>query len=195
MATQYHIYRGNNAGGPVDYGTIVATVAGLTWDSPALDLSSQNLFAVRAFDTVSALEESNVDAIVRVSVDGSGVNITARPNAPTGLSARATASGGARVEWQYATGGQGAAPTGFRVYAGTPAVSYASPAATVTYSTGRATFAADLTGLTGGASYEIGVRSYNAVGEETNTAVVTLVADTAGPDPVVNLSITATAIG
>lgn len=187
MATHYHVYASDGLGGPVDYSAAVATVSGLTWASPALAAGSRWTFAVRAFDTVSGLEESNLDARASVALDAARADVTGVPNPPTGLTARATAGGTARVTWAYNPGGQGGAPTGFRVYAGTPAVGYATPAATVAYSAGSPSFSATLAGLTDGAAYVVAVRSYNATAEEANTSTVTLTADATGPSQVPSL--------
>jgi hypothetical protein len=43
------------------------------------------------------------------------------------------------------------------------------------------TFVADLTGLADGVTYAIGVRSFNASGEEANTKSLSVTADTTGP--------------
>lgn len=101
-----------------------------------------------------------------------------------------------RVEWGYPISGTQAratAPTGFHVYIGTGgAPSYGSPAATVLFTSGIInSFGASLTGLTGGTTYQIGVRAYNAVAEEPNTAFVSVTADSAGPAPVDSLTGTA----
>lgn len=195
MAIQYHIYKGNASGGPIDYGTVVATTAGLTYATPALALSSTTRYAVRSFDTVSSLEEANVDATVRIVVDAGGADVTLRPNAPGQLAIRPILAGGLRVSWTYNSGGQGGAPTSFRVWATAGgSVNYAaSPLATVPYVAGILFYSTDLTGLTGGTSYAVGVRATNATGDELNTTFVSAVADTTGPDAVEGLVGTATA--
>lgn len=190
---QYRIYQNDGLGGPVDYSTVIATVAVLTWNTPPLPLSSDTTFAVRAVDTISGLEEQNVDARVRIRLDASGVDISALPNPPIHLGARATASGGAVISWQYNAGGQGGKPIGFRVYLNDGAggaVAYGTVIATVPYSTGRPTFFATLSGLAPG-DYVVGVRAYNATGAESNTVVATFTASGAGPDPVEDLTATA----
>jgi hypothetical protein len=187
VALQYRVYQNDSAGGPVDYGTVVATVAGLTWDSAPLPPTSDTTFAVRAFDPVAGLEEKNVDARVRIRLDAAGVDVSGMPNAPIGLGARATGGGGATATWLYNPGAQGGRPAGFRVYVGSPAVSYASPALSVPYSSGRPTFFGRLAGLAPG-DYQLAVRAYNAAGEEANTAVVALAIPAGGPLPVEDLA-------
>lgn len=183
MAVQYHVYANDHAGGPVDYTAAVATVAGLTWTSGALAAGSDTLYAVRAYDTVSGLEESNVDAVVEIQLDASRIDVTRRPGSPANLTGRTTAAGGCRVEWTYSPLAGGAAPTQFRVYrtAGTVVNFAASPTTTVPYSAGQSSFHADLTGLTDGATYAIGVRAANAYAADTNTAQVLVIGDTTGP--------------
>lgn len=78
------------------------------------------------------------------------------------------------------------APIGFNVYLFSSSNSdYTQPATTVPYGKGLFnTFVADLTGLTDGATYRVGVRAYNLSGEEPNTTSVTVTADATGPGPV-----------
>ena len=79
--------------------------------------------------------------------------------------------GAVRIAWGYPIVNRATAPTGFNVYivtGGSPG--YGSPAATVSFVAGSANaFVTNLAGLTGGATYQIGVRAYNAVAEEPNT--------------------------
>lgn len=188
MSISYRIYANTGAGDAVDYSAAVDTTSALTWTSPPLAPSSDWTFAVRAYDTISLLEDRNTDARARVLVGASGEDLTGLPNAPIHLAVRATAGGTAEVEWSYNAAGQGEAPTGFHVYAGTPAVSYAVPAATVAYVDARTTYRATLTGLVDAIVYEIAVRALNLSGEESNAATVTVTASTTGPDPVDDLA-------
>jgi hypothetical protein len=98
-----------------------------------------------------------------------------------------------KIEWYYPTTRGAKTPTGFHVYQGTGGMpDYSTVAATVLYSTGFFNmFQAKLTGLTNGTAYTIGVRAYNASGEETNTTTVTVTADSTGPNPVDSLMATA----
>jgi hypothetical protein len=196
MSTLYNVYSNGGSGGPIDYTSPIATgLSALTWTSGILANSSDYSFAVRAHDSVTVYEEANVSAVVRVLIDASGNDITAIPNAPTRLSARATASGGAHLAWAYNPAGQGASPTGFKVWAtigGT--VNYAaSPVLTVPYQIGTRSYSADLTGLTGGTAYTIGLRAYNATGIETNTTqVAPVTGKTTAPSDVDSLAATMT---
>lgn len=187
MAIQYRIYQNDSAGGPVDESTVIATVSGLTWDTPSLPLNSDTTYLVRSYDTVSGLEEKNTDARVRIRVDAAGLNVSAMPNAPIDLQAEPRAGGRLAVLWQYNPGGQGGAPTGFHVYIGSPTPDYGTPAETYPYVRGRPGYAVELSGLTDG-DYQVAVRAYNAASEESNVRVVSATIDGTGPDPVDELS-------
>lgn len=193
MAIDYHVYGNGGTGGPVDYSTPLADVSALTWSSPPLAAGASWTFAVRAYDTTSGLEEVNVDARASLALDAALVDVSARPNAPTGLAARPAAGGSIVASWGYNPGGQGGAPQGFRVYAGTPTVSYAAAVAVVPFNADARAFSATIEGLTGGATYQVAVRSYNASGEETNATVASATAVTTGPLPVESLTATVVA--
>jgi hypothetical protein len=191
----YHVYD-NGGSGPIDYSTIVATILGFTtttWTSSALSFPGDWKFGVRAFNANG--EEKNLDAFVEIILDSSGNDITNRPIAPMGLRAFATAGAGVRVEWTYAAMNRAKLPTGFHVYIGTGgAPSYGSPVATVSYQAAIAgSWVANLAGLTGGTTYAVGVRAYNATAEEPNTTFVLVTADSSGPSSVVSLTATAVA--
>ena len=189
----YDVFKNDGAGGPVDYTTVIATTSGLTYTPSALALSSDNTFAVRARDTANSVAELNVDAVVRIVIDGSGNDITARPNSPTGLSADPTAGGGLTVRWAYLSEGQPAAPTAFRVYltpvsAGSPG--WSSPAATITAVRGKRYYAATLTGLSDGVDYWVGVRAVNGTISDVNTSIITVTGSATAPGDVDGLTAT-----
>lgn len=194
MATNYHVYASPTSGGPIDYTTPIATVSALTFSTAALAFPFDYLFGVRAFDTVSGFEDQNVDAQTRLILDAAGLDITNIPAAPSNVTARATAAGGYHVEWNYNGRGK-ASPTAFFVYrtvGGT--VNWASsPVATVPYAPGKPTFSADLTGLSDGVTYAIGVRAWNATGTEANTtATASVTGDTTAPSDVDSLAVAMT---
>lgn len=189
MATNYRIFWNGGSGGPVDFASAIGTTALLSFSPPALATPSDNRFSVRAFDTVSGLEELNTD-YVRIVIDAAGNDITALPNAPSHLAARAAAGGGARASWSYNPGSQGGAPTGFRAWitAGGVVDYTAAPAATVAYVRGRLVYTAGLAGLADGVAYAVGVRAYNATGAEANVASVAVTGKASGPDGVDDLA-------
>jgi hypothetical protein len=187
----YRIYVNDGHGGPIDYATPVATVYSLTWTSPALDAPGSYKFGVRSFDA-SGLEEQNLDASARLDLDASGADVTRVPLAPLGVRALALAGGRVRVEWTSPTAERRRRPAGFRVYAQAGDLTdYTTPAAV-------APNTADLSGvhaveigpLVDGVEYAIGVRAYNASGEEKNTSSVRVGADAAPPSPVDSLRAT-----
>jgi len=178
----YNVYS-NGGSGPIDYTTIVATTSGLTFETAALAHPGDWRFAVRADD--GAYEETNLDASVRLALDAAGADVTDLPTAPLGLSAWPIAGGKIRATWTYST----LKPiTGFHVYVGTTTPDYGTVAATVAYSPALRSFQADLSGLADATAYAIGVRAYDAAGEEANTTTATATTKATGPDAVVGLS-------
>lgn len=174
----------------MDETTPLATnLSALTWATPALAAPSRNKFLVRAYDTVSGLEEKNVDSLLEIVIDSTGADVTGRPAPPQGLLVSPIAGGGLAVEWTHPQIHQDALPTGFHVYKGTGGTpNYAAVAATVAY-LGPVAHRTTLTsGLTSGTAYTIGVRAYNASGEEPNTAVATATPTTSAPANVAGLS-------
>jgi hypothetical protein len=193
MAVAYHVYSSGASGGPVNLAAPVASVSTLSWASGALPTPCTITYLVRPYDTATGLENANGDARVTVKFDALGDSLDLLPNAPTGLTATPRVGGSARVAWSYAPGGQGAAPSGFHVYAWPEAGSpnYAAPAAAVAFTGSSGSFAATLSGLTGGTTYRVAVRAYNAAGEETNANSVPLAAVTTGPTAVAALTASA----
>lgn len=190
MGISYHVYANDGAGGPIDYTTPIGTATGLSFSPPALEPSGDYRFGVRAFDDVTGYEEMNVDAAVEIILDAANHDITARPAAPTHLTATPQKGAAIRLDWSYPyVPGTVAQPTGFHVYRGTGGVvNYGAVAATVSYTRGVLHYTATLTGLVDGTVYTIGVRAYNAVSEEPNTATVTATADGTGPASVSGLA-------
>lgn len=167
MSITYNVYANDHAGGIVDYSTIVSNTASLTYSPAALPLNSDTLFAVRALDTVTGLEDKNVDAVVRIIIDGTGADVTNRPAPADYVSVVSSAAGKALVTWSFNRLAGGGRPLGFKVFltvGGT--VDYtASPAQTIVYTDDPATvYTATLTGLVDGTLYTVGVRPYNATG-------------------------------
>jgi hypothetical protein len=185
----YNVYANTGAGDPINYAVPIATVYALSYTTSALSFPGTWKLAVRAFNQYG--EEQNLDCEIDLILDGSGNDITNRPLPPIGLRAFATKSAGIRAEWAYPPPLKVArTPTGFHVYTGTGGTpNYGSPAATIPYKTAVANmFVSNLSGLTGGTAYTIGVRAYNAVAEEPNTNTVTVTAVSAGPTAVDSLA-------
>jgi hypothetical protein len=190
----YHVYSNTGIGDPINYAAPIATVTGLSYQTGGLAYPGTWKFGVRAFWTGSGLEEQNLDCAVKIVLDSTGADITNVPLPPTGLRALATKGGGITVEWHYPQTTRGPkAPTGFRVYSGTGGPpSYASPVLTALFGSGfMNTYQSVIPSLADGTAYTIGVRAFNATGEEKNTTTVTVTADATGPSPVVSLTGTA----
>jgi hypothetical protein len=196
----YHVYSNTNASfptgyataGAIDYTLPIATTTGLSYVTATLAFPGVWRFGVRAFDPITSLEEENLDAAVTIILDGSGVDITNRPKAPTNLRALARAGGTIRVEWNYNTINPSPMPTGFHVYVGIGALTYVSPTTTLSFAASiGGTFVVDVPGLVDGTTYTIGVRAVNATAEEPNTITVNCTADATGPAAVVSLTATA----
>ena len=130
-----------------------------------------------------------MDAVVRIVLDAAGADVTNRPGPPTNLAARTAKGGVIRVTWARPATGERASY--YRIYAtATPGpMAWTTPAATVGGLDRGGSFSHDLTGLADGTAYLIGVRAVNATGEEANSATVSAVSDSSGPEPVVALAI------
>lgn len=187
MSIEYRIYGNDGAGGPFNLSTPVVTTSSLSCVLPALAVGSDNLLLVRTYDTVTGLEDKNLDALVRIVVDASGADITNRPSPAIMPTVHASSSGKATVSWSHNRLAQGGTPTGFKVWmtAGTSANYAVSPDVDVLYEDiSTITYSVILSGLVDGTLYTVGVRSYNASGLSVVAAepqVVGLV--TTAPDP------------
>ena len=160
MAISYNVYANDGRGGLINYQAPIATTQGLTHLVGTLAAPSDNTFAVRAFDLVSGIEEANTDARVRIIIDASGNDVSARPNAVIGLAARPMAGGTCWVSWGYDTTGQGGPPSDFRVSLTVGAIpSLEEPAATVAYLPGVAGYGCTLSGLASNTLYIIAVQA------------------------------------
>lgn len=197
MNVSYDIYSGNTSGGSVNYSAVLARVNDLFWSAAPLPPSSTITYAVRAVDPATNLEEHNVDAQVTIVTDAAGVDITNRPPPPIALTVTPIVGAGLRIEWQYPIPLATLAaslPTGFHVYRGTGGTpSYTTPVATAGFVRGLTKYRVNLTGLTDGTTYAVGVRAFNLTAEEPNVIFVTATADGTGPLPVSGLAVSLTA--
>lgn len=183
----YHVYADTGAGDPINYATPIATASGTAWTSGTLAAPGTWSFGVRAFDGNG--EEQNLDCSAVIVLDADANDITNRPMPPAGLRGFATPNASIRVEWYYPPTSGPKVPTGFHVYIGTGGTpDYSTPAATVAFNLGLFnTFVSNLSGPSDGETYAIGVRAFNASGEETNSVVVSVAADATGPAAVDSL--------
>jgi hypothetical protein len=191
--TGYHVYANTGIGDPIKYASPVATAWGTTWASPPLSGAGTWQYDVRAFDSLTGLEEQNIDSVT-INVDAGGNDVTNTPASPVSLSVLARAGGSIRVDWAYPRIAAGAAPTGFHVYLGSGgSPDYTHPVATVVAGSALlGQYTTLLKGLKNGITYKVGVRAFNAVAEEQNTFTTSVVAVSIGPAAVVGLTGVAT---
>lgn len=170
MPISYHVYGNDGQGGAIDYTKVIATVPAASatplaeYMAGPLAAPSDNLFAVRAFDDVSGVEEANTDARVRVVIDASGNDISSRPNAVIGLAARWALGEVGLISWGYIPTGQGGAPTRFAVtaaLAGVPAIPglLNFPTQQVPFAPGVTGYGCRLAGLTTTSDWTIRVQA------------------------------------
>ena len=195
-AVSYHVYANTGAGDAINYTVCLATVTGQSWTSSPLSPPGYFKLGVRAFDLELGLEEQNIDAVVDLVLDANGNDVTGVPAPPLGQRAFPIAGGNVRVEWTYPGVDPSRQPLGFHVYLGTGAGSmpdYTQPVSTVAWSSARyGSFSSDLAGPGNGSPCSIGVRGYNAVGEEQNTTVLYITSDGSPPTVVDSLQALAT---
>ena len=181
MAISYHVYTNDGRGGAVDYTRPIATVPAAS-ALPAAILAvgplgrpSDNLFAVRAFDDASGVEEANTDARVRVVLDATGRDVTARPLGVRGLAARWAVGNDVLVTWGYLPAGQGGPPASFAVAAtpADPAVAL-PPAPSVPFAPGVAGYGCRLIGLATATDWTISVTAVGPDGLGGPTASASL---------------------
>ena len=170
MAIAYHVYSNDGRGGAIDYSHVVATVPApavgspLEFEGKPLESPSDNLFAVRAFDDESGVEEANTDARVRVVIDADGRDISSRPNAVVGLTARWMIGNACLLSWSYDPAGQGGPPARFNVtssFAGIEAIPglLDFPTRQVAFVPGLAGYGCRLDGLTTGTAWTFEVQA------------------------------------
>jgi hypothetical protein len=189
---RYHIYTGDNEGGPVDY----TRPAGES-DTPSFDLALAHpgitQVSVRAYDTITGYEESNVDAIV-IKLDAAGRDVSIEPPAPLALTATPKGLDGVTVSWLYLGQPGKPEPEMFNIYMNEgDIINYdIDPVMIVPYSSSAGRYSEDLSGLIGGTTYSIGVRAEIGFAEEDNTVQVQVMAKGSPPLNVTGLAATAT---
>lgn len=168
MPVAYHIYKNDGNGGPVDYGTPVASTPSTSLGVGPLPVSSDTTFGVRAYDTATGAEEMNTGAIVRIRLDAGGQPVAPPPDPVHALSLTPQAGGRLRVAWAYAPARGGPVATSFEVSA-SPGIA----TRTVAASADRLGYQVVLDGLTNSVSYTISVRPLagSVVGPAVTTAL------------------------
>jgi chitodextrinase len=146
-------------------GTLIATTLGTSYTVAALSCGTSYTFSVDAYDAAG-----NRSGQVSLSAATSVCGDTVAPSAPTGLKATAATATSVSISWSAASDNVGVA--GYGVYRGGTLV--ASTAGT-NYTLG---------GLTCGSSYSIGVDAYDAAGNRSQPASLTVATspcDTSAP--------------
>ncbi len=168
MPVSYHIYKNDGNGGPVDYGTPVATTASTSLAVGPLPASGDTTFAVRAFDPATGSEELNTDALVRIRLDAGGQPLAPPPNPVHALCVFPQAGGRIRVAWAHQPARDVPPATSFEVSA-----SPGGPTLTVAASPDRLGYQATLDGLTNSQTYTISVRPIagSIAGPATSTTI------------------------
>lgn len=218
MNVRYNIYSNNGSGGPVDRTSAIAQVSGLTYQPAILGSPSDWIFEIRAVDLDTGFESRAADCWTRIVIDDSANDVTLRPNKTNQLRLSATSGPGIEVEFNW-YGSPLKRPTHFdiflvsttvttsseywfsfyydanwfKTYLGFPSTPDAlfetSPIATVSYSRGKTYYRTEITGLTAGAEYYVGVRAVNDSGHDGQTQFKSIILPAGAPNPVENLSI------
>jgi hypothetical protein len=191
-----HVYANDGAGGPVDYATVVATVAGTIWTGPALAAGADVIYAVRLYDPGTGFEERNTDARIRVRLDGALALIPDTPDPPAHLGATADSASSVRLTWSFNPAAVPASGFGLWATAGTVPNTTGPPNATVAWIKGDVAYTGRITGLAASTAYAVAVRALGAAGygPESNPALVTTAA-AGGPAAVDALAGSATPLG
>jgi hypothetical protein len=198
MAVVYRIYANTGAGDPIDWEAPVATVSGLTWNTPALAFSTDWSFGMRPYDDVLMLEYQGIDATTRVIVGPNGEDLTDRPPPVQNVIVTGAEGLALNVAWSFGVVNSGTysfvRPTGFKVWhavAPGPIDYDDPPSVTVPYAVGQINYSATITGLTAGTDYVIGVRSYGVLSDDGSVDVVLATVDGTAPSAPQSLVATA----
>lgn len=179
----YNVYRGFNT--EIELSAAAHdTATGTTWQERQVGTTGHFEFLLRAVDAAGN-EEDGLGAMVQVDLDKGA--IVERPNAPTTLLAEAIAAGQIRVQAGYDRGGEVGTATSIRIYVNDGAggaMDWSTPVGTGTLATGldHQTIEIDSSGLTGGLTYNVGIRARTDGGTESdNTDVTAVTTDATAP--------------
>jgi hypothetical protein len=186
----YHVYANNGNAGPVDFSNPVFITPGLSYTPPPLATPSDTTWVVHTYDPVTQLEDNAPDTVVRLILNDAAQDTTTLPNAPRALTATPKPGGTALVSWSYFRNKNTAQASGFNVYVGPwPTPNYLNPAAVVPASVNLNLYSGTIGGLVDTRLYAVGVRSYNANGEEGNINVVKVVGVNEVPEQIVMVAV------
>jgi hypothetical protein len=184
MGLRANLYRGDDAGGPVDWTDLVAQVDGTTYAVGDLLAGQSRRYGLRVVDLATGLEESGTAAQVTLTRLPSGDDATGPPGGPTSIAFAMKPAGVGLLSWTYLPHPGRDDPATWDVHANTgdtvdwsldPIKSVAVAPVVLTYST-------TITGFVDGDTYSVGVRGASASGvTDGNTLQKTFVAATAPP--------------
>lgn len=184
------IYRGQD--GNMNYDTIQAVMEreALQVAIPNQALPANTIWHyIRRQVSGCGLESDDSPACV-VIIDENGEMIGNTPNPPQSLTIEGLSGGRLKLRWRYTPIREEITPTAFKIYMDSgEGFDFGSPVATVSYGLGGfGEFVWTSDALTHGQRYRFCVRSYRAdAGESSNTNFVATIADSEGPDAIVDL--------
>ncbi len=101
MSIQTHVYQGDDSGGPIDWSSPVATVAGTAYTVSDLPAGSRRRVGIRLFDMASGLEEAGSAAQILLARDAAGADVSTMPGGPRALSVVPKGGPAVSVSWLY----------------------------------------------------------------------------------------------
>lgn len=179
----YNVYRGFNTELELS-AAAHDTATGTTWQERQVGTTGHFEFLLRAVDGAGN-EEDGLEAMVQVDLDKGA--IVERPNAPATVLAQAIAAGQVQVRAAYDRSGEVGTATTIRIYVNDGAggaMDWNTPVGTGTLATGldHQVIEIDSSGLTGGLTYDVGIRARTAGGTESdNTDTTEVTTDATAP--------------
>lgn len=186
---KYRIYKGDSAGGPVNYDSPVATVATPGYATPNLPAPSRTKYGVRAFDTATGMEERNRDVALEIVIDAAGRDVSRRPAAPVGVTIEPAPSGTVAARWRYLPRPGTPDPDQFNVYISIGgATEFGEPARIIPFVPGVLDYRVLADGMEPGATYSVVVTAAVTSGGESEAQAVVAVVKSGPPRNVSRLT-------
>lgn len=169
----WHVYLGDNNGGPINYQVIVATVSDPTYTTASMPVGSMTLIGVRAFDTETGLEDQNTDVFIPLIVNSNGSNGSDRPGSPLALSVEPVGQDGAAVRWRYLRTPGMPDPDHFHIFEDTgEQVDWnADPDIVIPFNASNADYRVEIVALTTETVHAFGVQAVRGTSRDGNHAV------------------------
>jgi hypothetical protein len=178
------LYRGDDAGGPVDWTNLVAQVDGTTYDVGDLLAGQTRRYGLRIADLATGLEETGTAAQVTLARLASGDDATGPPGGPTSIAFAMKPAGVGLLSWTYLPHPGRDDPFTWDVYANVgDAVDWSlDPIKSVAVAPVVLTYSTTVTGFVDGDTYSVGVRGASVSGvTDGNAMQKTFVAATVPP--------------